>query len=174
MKKVYGIHSRLLLTLHTNCGSFECCENTTEVSWIFLFRCQSQEICRSYLQYVHLIIYRNAWIEMLHIWKNNNTGVVKQSNLDCPNIADSLECSIFAYLSLLSPFFLCFQQTRVFWEEEEVSKHLLVCLFFIISLPVPTVLKQLKLHSSDLTRRICILLRHHRILECVFRSECPC
>lgn len=116
----------------------------------------------------------NAWIEMLHIWKNNNTGVVKQSNLDCPNIADSLECSIFAYLSLLSPFFLCFQQTRVFWEEEEVSKHLLVCLFFIISLPVPTVLKQLKLHSSDLTRRICILLRHHRILECVFRSECPC
>lgn len=88
----------------------------------------------------------------------NHTCAVDESNF---NIADSLEWSIFAFSLKFTDslfFSLSFQQTPVFWEEEEVSEHPLFFIIIIISLFFPMVLKRLKLYSSDPAYwHICIL-----------------
>lgn len=76
------------------------------------------------------------------------TLAVQLKNPDIANCMMHL-CFFFeVYWSFL--FFLSFQQTPVFWEEEEVSDHLFL-FNYIISLFSPLVLKQFKLHLSDLT-----------------------
>lgn len=55
--------------------------------------------------------------------------------------------------------FLSFQQTPVFWEEEEVSDHVFFFFFNTVLSLLLVLLKQLELHLSGLTYwHICIAL----------------
>lgn len=73
--------------------------------------------------------------------------------------------STFIIFHWLTEIFFSFQQTPVFWEEEEVSDYpffsFFFFFFFLSSSPfVPTVLKRLELHSSDLAYWHIYTLRH--------------